>query len=246
MFTHIGAEHILAYKQTSEVFSLIRIVPSILAADFRYLGAQIKGVCDGGADMLHLDVMDGAFVPNISFGVPVIKSIRDVSDIEFDVHLMINDPIRYVDAFRAAGADLITFHYESTNEQEKVIEKIRASGARVGISIKPATPAFVLEPLIPLVDLVLVMCVEPGFGGQSFLPGSAEKIRSVRDMIDASGKDIMLEVDGGINKNTIAEARLAGADTFVAGSSVFGFADTGAAIAELRSEAEKAGKNGKK
>lgn len=217
---------------------MIKISPSVLACDFSKLGEEAKRAEDAGAQWLHLDVMDGIFVPNISFGPCVIKSIRKSTGVFFDTHLMITDPIRYVGAFASAGADLITIHYESCENHAEVLEKIRSLGKKAGISIKPATPAFVLEPILPYVDLVLVMTVEPGFGGQSFMPETMESVRTVRAMINAAGLDIDVEVDGGINAKTAAIAAEAGANVFVAGSSVFGAEDASSAIAAIKSAAE--------
>ncbi len=216
---------------------MVKISPSLLAADFSKLDSEIKRI-EGHADMLHLDVMDGMFVPNMSFGPCLISSIRKCSDIIFDVHLMITNPMRYVADFAKAGADIITIHYESCDNQIEVLKAIRELGKKASISIKPATPAFILEPLLDYVDMVLVMTVEPGFGGQSFIPETMESVKALRQMIDASGKNIEIEVDGGITKDTIAEAYKAGANVFVAGSAVFRPEDAAGAIDALRKACE--------
>lgn len=217
---------------------MIKISPSLLAADFSRLGEEVKKVEDGGADMLHLDVMDGVFVPNISFGACVIGALRKKSSLLFDVHLMITNPIRYIEDFVKAGADMITIHYESCSNQIEVLKKIRDSGCRAAISIKPATPAFVLEPILRYVDMVLVMTVEPGFGGQSFIPETMESVRALDAMIKSKGLDIDIQVDGGITPETIRTAFDAGANVFVAGSSVFKAADPAAAISAMRAACE--------
>lgn len=218
---------------------MIKISPSILACDFARMGEEIAKV-DKFSDYLHVDVMDGIFVPNISFGMPVIKSIRKTTDIIFDVHLMIERPERYIDEFAKLGSDIITIHYESTEDPASVLKMIRAAGKKAGISIKPGTDVSVLIPLLPLCDLVLIMTVEPGFGGQKFMHDMMPKVRAIRDIVEKEKLDIEIEVDGGINAETAAIAAEAGANVLVAGSSVFAAADAEKAIADMRSSAEKA------
>lgn len=197
------------------------ISPSILSSDFSRLGEDAKKMCDAGADMLHIDVMDGHFVPNISFGSAVTKSIRHITDKIFDVHLMISEPLKYIDDFVSAGADIITFHLESDSDAIKTIEKIKSCGKKVGISIKPKTPASAVIPYLPLIDMVLVMTVEPGFGGQSFMEDMMPKLREIKSQIDSKNLDIILQVDGGISDKTIGIAAKNGANCFVAGSYLF-------------------------
>lgn len=208
----------------------MKISPSLLAADFARLDRELDKIEKGGADWLHLDVMDGVFVPNISFGLSVIQSLRPVTGLTFDVHLMIKDPIRYVADFQKAGADYLTFHLESEGDPQKTIEAIHRAGMKAGMSIKPGTPAEALLPYLPELELVLVMSVEPGFGGQKFMPECLDKIAAVR----AAAPDIHISVDGGINGETGARCRKAGADVLVAGSYVFGAEDPAAAIAKLK------------
>ncbi len=218
---------------------MIKISPSILACDFAKMGEEIAKV-EKFSDYLHVDVMDGIFVPNISFGMPVIKSIRKVTDIFFDVHLMIDRPERYIEEFAALGSDLITIHYESTENPAEVLKQIRALGKKSGISVKPGTDYSVLLPLLPLCDLVLVMTVEPGFGGQKFMHDMMPKVSALREAVNAGGYNVEIEVDGGIGAETAAIAAAAGANVLVAGSSVFGAADVEKAISEMREAAEKA------
>ncbi|MBQ8496841.1 MAG: ribulose-phosphate 3-epimerase [Clostridia bacterium] len=219
---------------------MIKISPSVLACDFTKFGMEVQKVEDAGAELLHLDVMDGMFVPNISFGPDIIHCVRAQSKMIFDVHLMIMDPIRYIDKFIAAGADIITIHYESCDNPKEVLEKIRAAGKKASISIKPATPASVLKPLLPYVDMVLIMTVEPGFGGQKFMMQTMESVRALYEMVRESGYTIDIQVDGGINTETAAIAAAAGANVLVAGSSVFGAKDAAKAVSDIRKAAENA------
>lgn len=195
--------------------------PSILAADFSRLGEQIKEVERAGARYLHIDVMDGVFVPDISFGMPVILSIRNCSDIFFDVHLMIDRPERYIKEFADCGADLINFHLEATEDVARTIQKIRFLGKKVGLTIKPETPARAVEPYLKLVDMVLVMTVKPGFGGQKLIPECLDKVREIRSMVDKLGLRTDIEVDGGIRIDNVHMALEAGANIIVSGSAVF-------------------------
>ncbi len=209
------------------------ISPSILAADFGNLGRDVAMLNESRAEWIHFDVMDGVFVPNISFGFPVLQSVRSATEKVLDVHLMIVDPIRYVKRFAEAGADIITFHYEATENPRECIAAIREAGARVGISIKPATDVSVLGELLKEIDMVLVMSVEPGFGGQSFIGSSLDKISRLKGMILESGADCLIEVDGGISERNAASIFAAGADVLVAGSSVFKAAEPESEILKM-------------
>ncbi len=215
---------------------MIKLAPSILAADLAHLAEEVEDIRRGGADYVHFDVMDGVFVPNLSMGLPVLKSLRKCTDMFLDVHLMIEKPLRYVEHFCDAGADLVNIHVESDSPENirLALEKIRAKGVKCGVTLKPATPAEAAEPYLALVDLILVMTVEPGFGGQRFMTDMLEKLRALRRMLRAVNPACELEVDGGITPETAPLAIEAGASVLVAGSAVFGKADRAKAISDIR------------
>ncbi len=200
---------------------MIKISPSILSADFSRLGEHIKQLEECGADMIHIDVMDGMFVPNISFGIPVIKSIRKLTKLPFDVHLMIEEPSRYVEDFVNSGADIITVHYETDRHIDRTINYIKSFGVKAGVALNPATPVECIKHLISNLDMVLIMSVNPGFGGQKYIEYCSDKIKEVRALADIYNKDIMIQVDGGIDAGNIQEVVNSGANVVVAGSAVF-------------------------
>jgi len=212
------------------------IAPSILSADFSRLGEEIKAVEAAGADWIHVDVMDGHFVPNITIGPAVVKSIRKVTSLPLDVHLMIENADRYVPAFIEAGADLVSVHVETGFHLHRTVELIKSAGKKAGVVLNPATPISAIEGILDFVDFVLIMTVNPGFGGQSFVPGSNGKIRALKKMIDEKGADILIEADGGIGPGNVAEIAAAGCDVFVAGSAVFHSNDYAATIKKMREE----------
>lgn len=198
------------------------LAPSILAADCTIMGEQINSVKEGGAKYLHIDVMDGVFVPSISYGMCVVQSLRKIKDIVFDVHLMITEPIRYIEEFAKAGADIITVHLEACEDVKSTLLKIKECGCKAGLSIKPGTAVEEVQPYLEMVNMVLIMCVEPGFGGQKFIEASTERVRKVRKMIMDAGLSVDVEVDGGINIQNVDMIVEAGANVIVAGSAVFG------------------------
>ena len=215
------------------------VSPSVLAADFSKLGEELKKIQKAGAVYAHLDVMDGIFVPNISFGAPMISSIRKASNLIFDVHLMITEPQRYVDDFLKAGADILTIHYESCENPLEVVRYIKSKEAKVGLSIKPATPAEAIYDMLPELDMLLVMTVEPGFGGQKMMPEMLEKVRKIRKYANENGINIDIEVDGGLTADNVGLATAAGANVIVAGSAVYNAKSPKEIIKKMKDEAEK-------
>ena len=215
---------------------MIKIAPSILSADFAHLADEMKKVTDAGAEYIHIDVMDGTFVPNITLGSPVVKSLRKASNAVFDVHLMTEHPETQIAAFAEAGADIITFHIEAARHAHRIVQQIKAAGCKAGIALNPATPLVMLEELLGDIEMALLMTVNPGYGGQKFIQSMLEKIEILRHTVEDNGFEVDIEVDGGINAETAKLVVEAGANVLVAGSAVYGAADAAAAIRAIRGE----------
>ena len=216
---------------------MLQIAPSILSADFARLGAHLAEVEAGGADIVHFDVMDGHFVPNISIGLPVVSAVKKVTKLPIDTHLMITEPARYVEQFIAAGASMVSVHVEADPHLNRTLAAIRAKGAQAGIVLNPGTPLNTLDEVLPFADYVLIMSVNPGFGGQKFIAASLDKVRRLRNMIDARGLNVRIEIDGGIDASNAAEVVAAGAQILVAGSAIFAQPDAAQAVRDLRAAA---------
>lgn len=232
---------------TSRSGQTIRLAPSILSADFAALGRDIDAATRGGADQIHVDVMDGHFVPNITIGVPVVKALRKVTTLPLDVHLMITDPDRYIEPFIDAGANLVSVHVEVLPHLHRTIAQIKKLGARAGVVLNPSTPVSAIEEVAADVDFVLVMSVNPGFGGQVFIPRSLHKIRAVRALLDGAGNTAApIEVDGGVDLATVSSVVEAGAEWLVAGNAIFGTSDAAAAARALKDAAEQAARGGRR
>jgi ribulose-phosphate 3-epimerase len=212
---------------------MTEIAPSILSADFTRLAEEIKAVEDGGARVLHVDVMDGHFVPNITIGLPVVKSIRKATSLIIDTHLMITDPGRYASAFVEAGADMVSVHVEADAHLQRTLQSIRDAGGKAGIAINPATSLTLLDEALAFADFILLMSVNPGFGGQKFIPAMLNKLKRLREMIDVRGLSVQIEIDGGVDETNISEITAAGADIIVAGSAVFGGGEPSTAVRNL-------------